>query len=429
MKKRAVSFAVILCIMMGLFPMTSIAAENNLTENPFSDVPENSYYYDAVLWAFETGITAGTSLTTFSPDNICTRGQVVTFLWRAVGCPEPTSANSPFEDVSDNAYYRKSVLWAVEMGITNGTSATTFSPNDYCTNAQVVTFLWRSNGSPASEKTKPHSRTENEYYAEAVSWADSMGLLSATDTTFIPRVYAPRSNIVTYLYQNSLNIQKGTFGEYTAKTSQIEKFNYLLYAPLNAKENMPLIIYLHGGSGKGNDLSLLTSNDGFPQYLKNGLLGEVPAYVLIPQMPSGIMGWINVSEAIYELVMSITEQYDIDAIRISLTGHSMGGTGTWEIARLYPDMFSCIAPLSGSIRTTKENLSTFSNLSIWAFVGEDDTIVSPDSSKQFISELKKTNASANITIIENATHFDVPSMVYLDTNTNLISWLTSTIKK
>ena len=111
---------------------------------PFTDVDESAYYYKAVLWAVANGVTAGTSATTFSPDKPCTRGQVVTFQWRAAGEPEPTATECPFKDVPAGAYYEKAVLWAVEKGITNGTGAATFSPDKPCTRAQVVTFLFRS---------------------------------------------------------------------------------------------------------------------------------------------------------------------------------------------------------------------------------------------------------------------------------------------
>ena len=113
-------------------------------EPTFDDVAEDAYYFDAVEWAVEEGITSGTSATTFSPNATCTRAQAVTFLWRAAGSPEPKSTEMPFEDVAADAYYYDAVLWAVENGITAGTSATTFSPNNDCTRAQIVTFLYRA---------------------------------------------------------------------------------------------------------------------------------------------------------------------------------------------------------------------------------------------------------------------------------------------
>jgi len=114
-----------------------------LTSNPFTDVSENDYYYKAVLWAYEQGITTGTSATAFSPESPCTRGQVVTFLWRAEGKPVVSTSNT-FEDVSSNAYYADSVNWAVEKKITTGTSATEFSPEINCTRGHIITFLYRN---------------------------------------------------------------------------------------------------------------------------------------------------------------------------------------------------------------------------------------------------------------------------------------------
>ncbi|MBR4131863.1 MAG: S-layer homology domain-containing protein, partial [Oscillospiraceae bacterium] len=112
--------------------------------NPFEDVAADQYYYKAVLWAVEKGITTGTSPTTFRPDRTCTRGQIVTFLWRSKDKPEPEKTENPFVDVPADQYYYKAELWAVEKGVTTGTSATKFSPDSTCTRAQIVTFLYRS---------------------------------------------------------------------------------------------------------------------------------------------------------------------------------------------------------------------------------------------------------------------------------------------
>jgi hypothetical protein len=117
-----------------------------LAVNPFEDVPEDSYYYEAVLWAAAEGITTGTTKTTFSPKDTVTRAQTVTFLWRAAGKPEPAAEACPFADVPDGAYYRSAVLWAVAEGITLGTGDGKFSPNDDCVRAQIVTFLYRACG-------------------------------------------------------------------------------------------------------------------------------------------------------------------------------------------------------------------------------------------------------------------------------------------
>ena len=172
-------------------------AAKDIINYPFEDVSYHSYCREAVLWALDNGVTTGTSETTFSPDGTCTRGQVATFLWRSLGCPEPETTENPFTDISESDYYYKPILWAYENGVTTGTSETTFSPNGTCTSAQVVTFLWRANGKPAA------TATGTEYYAEAVAWAEQKGLLEGVGQAFSPDRNSPRADIVTYLYRNA----------------------------------------------------------------------------------------------------------------------------------------------------------------------------------------------------------------------------------
>lgn len=170
---------------------------------PFADVPTGAYYYDAVAWAVENGVTGGTSATTFSPDNACTRAQMMTFLWRAAGSPEPESNVNPFADVSSSAYYYKAVLWAVENGITSGTSATTFSPDATVTRGQTVTFLWRNAGSPAASGGSFADVASDAYYAPAVAWAAREGITGGTSaTTFSPDNACTRAQIVTFLWRD-----------------------------------------------------------------------------------------------------------------------------------------------------------------------------------------------------------------------------------
>ena len=171
---------------------------------PFVDVPADAYYYDAVAWAVENKITDGTSDITFSPNAPCTRGQIVTFLWRAAGCPEPKSSVNPFTDVEEGAYYSKAVLWAVENGITTGTGdGTTFSPDAPCTRDQTVTFLWRAVEKPAA--TVGQSFTDvpaDAYYASAVQWAVANGVTTGTGNgMFSPDATCTRAQIVTFLYR------------------------------------------------------------------------------------------------------------------------------------------------------------------------------------------------------------------------------------
>ena len=172
-------------------------------KNPFTDVPAGSYYEDAVIWAVDKGITTGTSATTFNPNGICTRAQAVTFLWRAAGSPAAKSAVMPFTDVKAGSYYYDAVLWAVEQGITKGTSATMFSPDATCTRAQIVTFLWRSQKSPAAGTANPFADVKSTaYYADAVLWAVKEDITKGTtNTTFSPNADCTRAQIVTFLYR------------------------------------------------------------------------------------------------------------------------------------------------------------------------------------------------------------------------------------
>ena len=172
----------------------------------FDDVQDESqYYFTPVYWAVDNGITTGTSPTTFSPNAGCTRAQVVTFLWRAAGKPEPTTSENPFEDVTSDAYYYKAVLWAVEKGITTGTSATTFRPDRTCTRGQIVTFLWRYNGQPEPENgNNPFADVPaGQYYYKAVQWAVENGITKGTSADkFSPDSTCTRAQIVTFLYRD-----------------------------------------------------------------------------------------------------------------------------------------------------------------------------------------------------------------------------------
>lgn len=171
--------------------------------NPFADVSANSYYYNAVQWAVKNGTTGGTSATTFSPDAPCTRAQAVTFLWRAAGSPAPSSTEMPFADVPADAYYYNAVLWAVENGITGGTSATTFSPDAPCSRGQIVAFLWRSKQSPKVAAENPFMDVNAaDYYHDAVLWAAENGITGGTGAnTFSPNAPCTRAQIVTFLYR------------------------------------------------------------------------------------------------------------------------------------------------------------------------------------------------------------------------------------
>ena len=178
-------------------------ASGNPQTGVFVDVPEGSYYEEAVNWAVEKGITTGTDATHFSPDGICTRAQAVTFLWRAAGSPAAKSAVMPFADVKVGSYYYDAVLWAVENGITKGTSETMFSPDATCSRAQIVTFLWRSQKSPAAGTANPFTDVKaSAYYADAVLWAVKEDVTKGTaNTTFSPDADCTRAQIVTFIWR------------------------------------------------------------------------------------------------------------------------------------------------------------------------------------------------------------------------------------
>ena len=167
----------------------------------FPDVPADSPYADAIRWAVEQGITTGKTATTFDPNGTCTRGQAVTFLWRAAGSPEPKGSTMPFTDVASGSYCEKAVLWAVENGITNGTTETTFSPNAGCTRAQIVALICRSQqGTPAAGDL-PFTDAPAWAY-DAIAWSYQQGIVKGTtETTFSPNALCTRGQIVTFLYR------------------------------------------------------------------------------------------------------------------------------------------------------------------------------------------------------------------------------------
>ena len=178
-------------------------ANGNPQTGVFVDVATGSYYEDAVDWAVENGITTGVSANRFDPNGVCTRAQAVTFLWRAAGSPKPETRTMPFTDVPVGSYYYDAVLWAVENGITKGTSDTTFSPNMTCTRAQIVAFLWRSEKSPAAGTANPFADVKSTaYYADAVLWAVKENITrGTTNTTFSPDADCTRAQIVTFLWR------------------------------------------------------------------------------------------------------------------------------------------------------------------------------------------------------------------------------------
>ena len=179
------------------------------TSEGFTDVPEDSFYFEAVNWAVEEKITEGLTNTTFGPDAQCNRAQVVTFLWRLDGKPAASGENV-FTDVEAGSWYEDAVLWAVENQVTNGMGEGIFMPTGICNRAQIVSFLWKYAGKPASDAEMPFTDVEEgSWYAEAVAWAVEKGITSGlTETTFGPSEPCNRAQIVTFLYRYDDKIQE-----------------------------------------------------------------------------------------------------------------------------------------------------------------------------------------------------------------------------
>lgn len=208
-------------IALGVADAKAIATAYDLKEKPpahsaaangdaaFIDVFDTDFYYESVLWAVNAGVTTGTSSNTFSPKNNCSRAEIVTFLWNNAGRPEPSAEETPFVDVKESSWYYKAVLWAVENGITSGTSATTFSPTSICTRSQAVTFLWNAFGKPAqTTNDNPFNDVkEMSWYYQPVLWAAENRITSGTSkTTFSPNAICTRGEIATFLYNADQNI-------------------------------------------------------------------------------------------------------------------------------------------------------------------------------------------------------------------------------
>ena len=185
-------------------PLAATQAQPRKTVVGFSDVQEDDYFAKPVLWAVKNQVTNGTSPSTFSPRETCTRGQIVTFLWRAAGHPVPKSTANPFKDVRSGSYFYNAVLWAVEKGITSGTSSTTFSPDLPCTRAEAATFIWRALGSRVDMETVHPFRDvpTGSFYETAVLWLTDFGIVSGTGNgNFSPKNICSRAEVVTMLYR------------------------------------------------------------------------------------------------------------------------------------------------------------------------------------------------------------------------------------
>lgn len=212
--------------------------------------------------------------------------------------------------------------------------------------------------------------------------------------------------------------------EASLETGEAGGLDYWLYAPSGARDGLPLIVYLHGGSGRGDDLELVMEAESLPKFLRDGDLAP-SAYVVMPQLPSGEAGWNGVTEGLAELIDAVVEDCGADADRVSLTGHSMGGTGAFAVAAALPGRFSFVAPLSGSVRDSREMRAALADLPVWAIAGAQDDVVDPAAARDFLAALRAVNPDARYTEVEDAGHFDLPARAYLDGEIGLVRWLLS----
>ncbi len=217
----------------------------------------------------------------------------------------------------------------------------------------------------------------------------------------------------------------GSLSQQSFKASNGTSLNYWLYTPDGASANMPLIVYLHDESCKGSDLNLILK-DGFPKMLKNGEIGNMAAYAIIPQLPSNIADWKAAQNAVQELINKVSSNHGINKRKISLTGFSMGGTGCIELAAANPALYSCIAPVSAKIQADSKTSKALAPVGVWAIAGSKDNVVDPKLSSIFIETFSIFNSNAKITILDGADHNTVLSRAYKETQ--VINFLLSQSK-
>ena len=409
-------------LLTGVLLISALSIPASATAAPFSDVADSAWYYESVERVYEENWMNGTGNDRFSPDDSLTRAMLAVILWRIEGS-QGANRTVTFTDTSANAWYADGLSWCAEKGFFAGYPNGSFGPDDAVTREQLATVFFRyaeeTGAEPSGQAGHTTFKNGCPWAADTCAWANEYGLF--TDAIGTLDLCAPASRAeIAYLLDQYFPSEASPAA---LTENSFDSMGYLLYTPASTRPDMPLIVYLHGGHGKGDDLSVLINTDGFPQYLADGLLGEIPAYVLIPQLPADQRGWKPAAETLIQLIEQVCEKNSIDRSRISLTGHSMGGTGTWDLALMYPDIFSRIAPMSGSVDTTPETLAVLANTPVWAFVGEDDVVVKPESSEQFVAALERQNEDAQITIFPDTDHVGVPQKAWLEHGGELLNWL------
>ncbi len=411
MKKKLFSLVAAVALALTLMPSASA------TTNNFDDI-RGLPCEQAVNALHKDAIVNGTGTHTYSPKSPLTRAQMATILVRAYG-KGTESAGKTFTDVPESHWAHSYISTAAAMGMVYGVSDTMFAPEHSVTLEQCVTMLLRSMG--YENDAEKNGGYPNGY----LNIARELGLLANVSEQRQDAALT-RGDMAIIVY-NGLNAEakSSSLTKETFAASSGSTLSYWLYTPKNATAGMPLIVYLHGASGRGTDLDILMEDDGFPKYLKDGLLGDIPAYIVMPQMEKA--PWSDYQDSIRALLNDLTEKYGIDTEQISLTGFSLGGTGTWDLAIAMPEVFSRIAPISGAVRTTDANINALNNTAVWSFVGSADTVITPNATLQFVYRLGKVNDDATVTTFDGATHMDMPALAYLSEEYSLINWLLSDV--
>ena len=213
------------------------------------------------------------------------------------------------------------------------------------------------------------------------------------------------------------------YNEDISSTFELKKYkslDYYFYTPTNPKNNMSLIVYLHNAPDKKVSVKDLLKTDSFPKYLSNNDYTDMNAYVIIPKIDTDTKSWYDIKDTLLSLIEEVISSNNINRDKVTLTGHSIGGEGTFMYG-INTDVFKCLAPLSGKVEVTKDNINKLSDKKIWAFVGMSDNNLYKDSAIDMISKLNKVNDNAKITKYQNAGHFDVPINAYKDEE--VIKWL------
>ncbi len=295
-------------LLAAMLPMTAAAAST-----PFTDVADSDWFANPVLWAVEKGITNGISPTQFGPNNPCTRAQVVTFLWAAEGKPEPNSTDNPFTDVPNDAWYVKPVLWAVERGITGGTSPTTFSPDAECTRAQIVTFLYAAAGKPAVSATESVfiDVTSSDWFLTPVLWAKENDITGGTGPdTFGPLNVCTRGQVVTFLFK----AYDGTVPEVTPTPEPTPEVTPTPELPVDRDPSMSMPSALTLDPGQSETITVLVDKGSY-----NGNLNLVyqTSYSDIASVQ-----WGEFTETSRELIVTA---YNPGTVDITITMGDEGG--------------------------------------------------------------------------------------------------------